>query len=547
MTTATTPNSSDSLSNKIHLVEVPEGVEFYQPQSGSQRTPLSGNTETAEEPVENNHWFDPVPSTFTESQRSTTTILFSGLTVAHDFFIQSAFTGVGYTMIALDVPDTRALQYGREYGNRGQCNPTYFTVGNLVKYLIGLRDQGMSIEDIIDKYVFATIGSCGPCRFGTYVTEYRKALRDAGFEGFRVILFEQTKGISQATGENAGLDLGPKFITSMVKGIFAGDVINALTYRIRPYEVEAGATNKALANSKKIISEALCQNKGFIKALLKTRKEFSVIEVDRTKVKPKVSIIGEFWAMTTEGDGNYHLQSFLEEEGAEVEVQPVTAWIQYLLWAARYDTLDRSVLKGVDAGGESGSKFSLEGVNVRKRILLIRFAEKVIPIAFKAMAILVGLKGYKLPNMDTVADVAHDYYDNNLRGGEGHMEVGKLILNVRDKKADMTLSVKPFGCMPSSGVSDGVQAIITEKYPDAIFLPIETTGDGAVNVYSRIQMQLFKAKKVVEGQVEKMLETANLDTDQFKQLVRGGKANKALYDCPHIAGCTTVNVIHQVT
>ena len=27
--------------------------------------------------------------------------------------------------------------------------------------------------------------------------------------------------------------------------------------------------------------------------------------------------------MTTEGDGNYHLQRFLEEEGAEVAIQPL--------------------------------------------------------------------------------------------------------------------------------------------------------------------------------------------------------------------------------
>ena len=42
------------------------------------------------------------------------------------------------------------------------------------------------------------------------------------------------------------------------------------------------------------------------------------VKVDRTQPKPKVSIIGEFWAMTTEGDGNYQLQRFLESEGAEV-------------------------------------------------------------------------------------------------------------------------------------------------------------------------------------------------------------------------------------
>ena len=74
------------------------------------------------------------------------------------------------------------------------------------------------------------------------------------------------------------------------------------------------------------------------------------------------------------------------------------------------------------------------------------------------------------------------------------MEVGKLIQSVKQRKAHMVISVKPFGCMPSSGVSDGVQSLVTEKYPEAIFCTIETTGDGAANAYSRVMRDLFKAR-----------------------------------------------------
>ena len=53
--------------------------------------------------------------------------------------------GIGYNVQTLDCPTNEALQFGKEFGNRGQCNPTYFTVGNLVKYLCTLRDKhGMS-------------------------------------------------------------------------------------------------------------------------------------------------------------------------------------------------------------------------------------------------------------------------------------------------------------------------------------------------------------------------------------------------------------------
>ena len=54
--------------------------------------------------------------------------------------------------------------------------------------------------------------------------------------------------------------------------------------------------------------------------------------------------------MTTEGDGNYQLQRFLEGEGAEADIQLVTAWLLYMLWEGRNDTKERADLRGVDGG-----------------------------------------------------------------------------------------------------------------------------------------------------------------------------------------------------
>ena len=132
--------------------------------------------------------------------------------------LNGALKGIGYSVQMLDCPTNEGFQAGKEFGNRGQCNPTYYTVGNLVKYLCDLRDkEGWSTEDVIAKHVFVTAGACGPCRFGMYVTEYRKALRDAGFDGFRVMLFQQQGGLSQATGEASGLELNPAFFIGLLK------------------------------------------------------------------------------------------------------------------------------------------------------------------------------------------------------------------------------------------------------------------------------------------------------------------------------------------
>ena len=501
-------------------------------------------------PVEGaKHWFDEVPRTFTRDQREHTTVLVSGLTMAHDLFVQSALRGIGYKVLAMDTPDNDALQYGREYGNRGQCNPTYFTVGNLVKYLDGLRERGMSKDDIVKNHVFVTAGACGPCRFGTYVTEYRKALRDSGFDGFRVLLFQQTGGLKQATGEGVGLEMNPAFFWGLIRAIMIGDVLNSLGYRIRPYEVEPGAADRALEISKKIIADAFENNTSLPLALYKVRRELGKVKVDRTKVKPRVGIIGEFWAMTTEGDGNYGLQRFLEAEGAEPDIQIVTAWLLYMIWQGRYDTHQRAELRGVDAGkGEQGgSKFSLKGVDVRKRRASLWAGEKVLRGLFHTVAAAMGLNDYHLPDMDQIAEVSHAFYDNNLRGGEGHMEIGKLIQNVAYSKVNMTLSVKPFGCMPSSSVSDGIQSFITELYPQGIFLPIETNGDGAVNVYSRVQMQLFKAKQQAQKEVDKALADVGMTIDEVRgYLAKHPAMMSPFHRAPHKAGCTAADLVYEV-
>lgn len=482
-----------------------------------------------------------------KSERKSATLLVSGLTAAQDFLAEGALAGQGYNVINFGTPDNAALQVGKEFGNRGQCNPTYFTVGNLIKYLIALRDEkGMSSEDIIKNYVFLTAGACGPCRFGMYVTEYRKALRDAGFDGFRVMLFQQTGGLSQATGDDVGLEMNPAFFIALVKAIVCGDVLNALGYRVRPYEVVPGATNKAMEEAKRILYKALYEKTNILTALYKCRPLFANIEVDRLRVRPKTSIIGEFWAMTTEGDGNYALQKFLESEGAENDIQLTTAWLLYNLWEVRHDTADRTELRGVDEGLYALKEHQGE-FDVTKRVATMRMAETLLKVGFQAFAQPLGLYDYHLPDMDMVAQVAEQYYSNDLRGGEGHMEVGKLIVNAVKNKAHITVSVKPFGCMPSSGVSDGVQSLITGRYPGTIYCPVETSGDGAANFYSRIQMYMFKARIAAEQELERALKETGLTLAEVRAfLEKNPKYNSALHHSPHKVAGSAANLVFEV-
>jgi predicted nucleotide-binding protein (sugar kinase/HSP70/actin superfamily) len=336
--------------------------------------------------------------------------------------------------------------------------------------------------------------------------------------------------------------MNPGFFLGLLKAIISGDVINGMGYRLRPFEVEAGATDRAIENTKRYVNDALVEGGSVLAALLRGRREFAAVKLDWTRPAPRVSIIGEFWAMTTEGDGNYQLQRFLESEGAECDIQFVTNWLLFMLWEGRYDTKLRADLRGIDE-----ARKGLKNVNIGKKLVGLFVADTAIRAAFHTFGAAIGYRGYHLPDMDKIAETAHAYYDNNVRGGEGHMEVGKFILNVLHNKAHMTLSVKPFGCMPSSGVSDGVQSLITSKYPQSIFCAIETSGDGKVNVQSRVQMFLFKARLAAQKEYAELLEKFGVTGDDVRSFLDAHPAlASGLRRSPHAGAGTAADRLAEV-
>jgi len=443
-------------------------------------------------------WRDVPKEPIKYAPKSETIMLSGGLTILQDQLIQAALQSLGENYISMPNPDFESFQTGKAYGNKGQCNPTYFTVGNLVKYLKNLRDeQGLSEKEIVEKYVYITAGGCGPCRFGMYITEYKKALRDAGFDGFRITSFEHDKGIFQGDDiDDDILNFTPKFFVTLIKSVIIGDIINILGYKMRPYEIEKGSVDDAIEKCRNIISDAFTEHTNLIKAMWDCRKVLSEIKLNRLQAKAKVMVMGEFWAAMTEGDGNYNLHRFLESEGAECIPQPILNRLMLSLWEA-----ERAVIKRQALEVEGAKSIDFSSAKTR---LLIKAGKVAIKTHFSLYAKAIGLHDYEIPNMDKLAQLSKEYYTLDCEGGEGHLEVAHLIESVKDNLSHLVISVKPFGCMPSSAVSDGVQSLVTNRFPEANFLSIETSGEGAANFYSRVQMALFKAKQSAKEEFEEL-------------------------------------------
>ncbi|MBR9975931.1 MAG: activator of (R)-2-hydroxyglutaryl-CoA dehydratase [Bacteroidetes bacterium] len=500
------------------------------------------------------HWQRPSERPFFRTERETTTVLFGGLTWKHERLIQANLLRLGYRAEYLSSPDVRAFEIGKEFGNNGLCNPTYFTVGNLIAFLQNLEKGGMSRSEIIDRYVFFTAGACGPCRFGMYESEYRLALHNAGFDGFRVLILQQDGGLDQGS-DNAGLEMNLDFTLGILNAFLVADLLNDVAYKLRPYEIEEGSTDRALEEAMEHVAARIeleavytlpaglarlpllrrhrrgAENlmkflrqlfaSPFPELLRECKEIMAKVRVDRTRVKPVVKITGEFWAQTTEGDGNFRMFSFLEQEGAEVLIEPVAPWLLYLLHQEKQWLRDRRLLD-VAPGLHGWARLRAMARSLRgyaRKSLLLGLAERLYAREYQRLRARLDYLPQDIPKQPHLQRLGHPYYHSRIEGGEGHLEVAKNIYYSRERLAHMVLSVKPFGCLPSTQ-SDGVQTAVVAHHDDIIFLPVETSGEGEVNAHSRVQMTLNDARERAKKEFHHALEESGMTEEDFRSRVQ---------------------------
>jgi predicted nucleotide-binding protein (sugar kinase/HSP70/actin superfamily) len=429
-----------------------------------------------------------------------TKIFFGGLTRAHDVLVEGVFKYLGIDAESLPEADNEALKLGKMYCNKGQCNPVYYTAGNVIRHLFTLKDRGE--KNIEHDYMFITAGSCGPCRFGMYEMEYRKAVSDAGFKNFTIVALRQDHALLNDLKER-GFDLPRRSLLRVLKSFILSDLINNLYYQMKPYEIQKGSIDAWKKHSLFLLYETLSSGTSIKLSLQKIYCFLKEIELDYFRPKPKVKITGEFFSQMQEGEANYRLPGWLIEEGAEPIVEPITTWLDYLLWGRIRFTLERAFRSPTRA--------------VKTTVVLL-FLKAYIRLVYRYYCSLLGNKPDLLTSQNRIAKYANPYYSTKLVGGEGHLEVGKHIYSIKHNRAHMIISVKPFGCMCSTQ-SDGVQTKATSEVKESIFVSVDTSGDAEVNFKSRILMKLYEAKRRVLDEYAQSLTRRRLsqeDVERFK-------------------------------
>jgi predicted nucleotide-binding protein (sugar kinase/HSP70/actin superfamily) len=511
-----------------------------------------GNLQTIQ-PVSNIQNIKPVkhytaykPRPFTKDQRDHTTILFGGLTWKHERLIQGAMHNLKYKAEPLPNIQREDLDAGKELIDVGACCPTIFTTGSLVNFLKG-ETAKTSKEEVAENYVFLTAGACGPCRFGQYHESYAMALDGLGMRDFRMFLLAQDE-LDQSGDGNGGLEINLPLSLGLIWAILIGDILTDLEYQTRPFEVKPGQTDQVMKESVEYLYNTFLnrpnqKNKWnviawhlmtryFTKALKHVYKNFAAIEVDRLRPRAKVKITGEFWLQTHEGEGNYNIKRWLESEGAEVIPPPVAVWLNYLM---------HPDIRKLEHRQESSN-------NARLKDAILRTVEKVFRGTYNRFRKAVGNIPYELPDQVELRELAEPFYHFELRGGEGHMLVGKALYAYHHKKAHMVCELTPYSCMPNT-MSVGSMANVLGKYPDMLYAPIEIKGDAEIHALSRCQMILTEAKRRTQSEFEQVLQKNGVTVDDIRRYeAKHPEVRRAGYRIPHMgyAGTAANYITHLV-
>jgi len=473
------------------------------------------------------HFKRPYENPLPLVEKGHTTIIYCGLNVAGEEVALGVLEGLGYRAQRLPIPDHEALAIGKEYCNRAQCNPTYYMVGNLLKFLFERRHQGLADAEIEDRYALFWGADCGPCRMGMYEADLRKALKAAGFPNFRIVMLDIAHGLD-VNQESVGLRMTPRVFLRLAKATMTADLVNDLACQVRPYEVNPGQTDEVLKQACQILRAAVRDSSSMVAALRRIKNMFSQIEVDYLRLKPRVKITGEFFLKHSEGDSNHKLVRWLEEEGAEVMLDLVGAWFEYMVWLNELKARDRLRVRPDGQGMGTANPWLVWAG--------LRFGKAAYEALYTFYRSLLNFKPQALPPMGRLDKYSEGYYEKRLIAGEGHLEVTKHIWMTLHAKAHMMVSVKPFGCMPST-ISDGVQAKVVTDLADAVFVPVETTGDGEVLVKSRVQMKLQEAKEKARQEMARVLNRYGVDLEEVRAFAqKHPKLSNAMRRVPHQPG-----------
>ncbi len=367
----------------------------------------------------------------------------------------AAFRGAGVEARVCPPADARAVEAARRHTSGEECYPQVIT---LAEFLLAMEEPGFEPA----RAAFAMPTTTGPCRFGQYAPFLRRALDRMGCGEVAVV------SPTSDTGYRDVADAAPELQRYLWWATVGADLLRRALLRVRPYEAEPGAADRAYRQGLEDLCRALETPAGSVAerrarvvgALERAAARFrSVRRAPRDSVL--VAVVGEIFCRLNVFS-NHDVVRRLEALGAEAWLSGIAEWVWYVNFWELYELKAR------------GRVWSREMLEARLSQWVQGREERVLEGPFHAL-----LADRPEPHRASeLLERAEPYLPWQGAIGEMVLSVGKAVY-AAEHGAHGVLDVSPFGCM-NGVVSEAVYLRVSR---DLGGLPIrsvyvdETAGD----------------------------------------------------------------------
>ncbi len=205
--------------------------------------------------------------------------------------LEDLFRRLGVDYVTPPPNNSETLRLGVKYAPEMICLPFKLNLGNFIFTL----QEGAN--------VLIHAGGCGPCRFGMYGNTADLLLHKLGYK-FEMRILEPPGSQGLKVFANFFKSFAPQksywqlwnIIKTSYKKKQALDFLEKESLFVRTFQVEKGATDKALKDAKKLIAEAK-DLREIEKNLKEGKRLIQTVEQDKSQEILRVGLVGEFFLL----------------------------------------------------------------------------------------------------------------------------------------------------------------------------------------------------------------------------------------------------------
>ena len=425
---------------------------------------------------------------FTKEMKKDYTILVPTMLPIHFQLMLDIMRSYGYKAELLENSGRNVVDSGLRNVHNDTCYPALLVIGQMI-------DALESGKYDVHKVALMITQTGGGCRASNYIHLLRKALQKSGY-GFIPVISLSAGGLER----NPGFKLGPMMLDRIFYAILYGDLLMLLSNQTRPYELEAGRTDRLVDQWAARLSGQM-RGRGLL-SYRKVQENYKAMIADFAAIprtpeeKVRVGVVGEIYVKFSPL-GNNNLEDFLRSEGAEVVVPGLMDFLLYCI----YNQLNDQTLYGGASRLRDGVMKWIYRFLVKKQLDIIQ---------------LIQAEGSFRPGgyFPHTVQLVDGYLDHGVKMGEGWLLTAEMLELIEQGTCNIVCT-QPFGCLPNHIVGKGMMRIIKERNPKANIVAVDyDPGATRINQENRIKLMLANAHAIAQSEQEE--DTGDLPMPQYE-------------------------------